>query len=101
VTIQQAQFQVEQWIKTHGLRYFNELTNMAILTEEVGLAVAQTGQVLGMSYPACFPVGVNTIGNFEARPTLTCLQSWSRVNIIDPSTTTYTSSASPNYFLIW
>lgn len=36
MTIQQAQTQVDQWIKTFGVRYFNELTNMAILTEEVG-----------------------------------------------------------------
>ncbi|MDH4057584.1 MAG: nucleotide pyrophosphohydrolase [Cyclobacteriaceae bacterium] len=36
MTIQQAQSQVDQWIKTVGVRYFNELTNMAILTEEVG-----------------------------------------------------------------
>lgn len=36
MTIQQAQQQVDQWIKTTGVRYFSELTNMAILTEEVG-----------------------------------------------------------------
>ena len=36
MTIQEAQSQVDQWIKTHGVRYFNELTNTAILTEEVG-----------------------------------------------------------------
>jgi NTP pyrophosphatase (non-canonical NTP hydrolase) len=36
MTIQDAQNQVDQWIKTHGVRYFNELTNTAILTEEVG-----------------------------------------------------------------
>jgi NTP pyrophosphatase (non-canonical NTP hydrolase) len=36
MTIQQAQQQVDQWIKTTGVRYFNELTNMALLTEEVG-----------------------------------------------------------------
>jgi NTP pyrophosphatase (non-canonical NTP hydrolase) len=36
MTLQAAQQQVDQWIKTHGIRYFNELTNMAILTEEVG-----------------------------------------------------------------
>ena len=35
-TIEQAQQQVDQWIKTVGVRYFSELTNMAILTEEVG-----------------------------------------------------------------
>ena len=36
MTIQQAQLQVDGWIKTVGVRYFSELTNMAILTEEVG-----------------------------------------------------------------
>jgi NTP pyrophosphatase (non-canonical NTP hydrolase) len=36
MTIQDAQQQVDQWIKTIGVRYFSELTNMAILTEEVG-----------------------------------------------------------------
>jgi NTP pyrophosphatase (non-canonical NTP hydrolase) len=34
--IQNAQKIVDEWIKTHGVRYFNELTNMAQLTEEVG-----------------------------------------------------------------
>jgi NTP pyrophosphatase (non-canonical NTP hydrolase) len=36
MTIQDAQQQVDQWIKTVGVRYFSELTNMVILTEEVG-----------------------------------------------------------------
>ena len=36
MTLQQAQQQVDEWIKTVGVRYFSELTNMAILTEEVG-----------------------------------------------------------------
>lgn len=36
LTLQQAQEQVDYWIKTVGVRYFSELTNMAILTEEVG-----------------------------------------------------------------
>ncbi len=36
ITLQQAQQQVDHWIKTVGVRYFSELTNMAILTEEVG-----------------------------------------------------------------
>jgi len=34
--IKNAQLQVDEWIKNHGVRYFNELTNMAQLTEEVG-----------------------------------------------------------------
>lgn len=36
MTINEAQLQVDGWIKTVGVRYFSELTNMAILTEEVG-----------------------------------------------------------------
>lgn len=36
MTLQEAQNQVDHWIKTVGVRYFSELTNMAILTEEVG-----------------------------------------------------------------
>ncbi|MBK5271277.1 MAG: nucleotide pyrophosphohydrolase [Bacteroidia bacterium] len=36
MTIHNAQQRVDQWIKTVGVRYFSELTNMAILTEEVG-----------------------------------------------------------------
>jgi len=36
MTIQEAQKAVDQWIKENGVRYFNELTNMAMLTEEVG-----------------------------------------------------------------
>lgn len=36
MTLQEAQQSIDQWIKTTGVRYFSELTNMAILTEEVG-----------------------------------------------------------------
>lgn len=36
MTIEEAQTTVDNWIKTTGVRYFNELTNMAMLTEEVG-----------------------------------------------------------------
>jgi NTP pyrophosphatase (non-canonical NTP hydrolase) len=36
MTIQEAQAQVDHWIKEYGVRYFSELTNMAMLTEEVG-----------------------------------------------------------------
>ena len=36
MNIQNAQLDVDNWIKNHGVRYFNELTNMAQLTEEVG-----------------------------------------------------------------
>ena len=36
MNLKHSQLQVDNWIKTHGVRYFNELTNMAQLTEEVG-----------------------------------------------------------------
>ena len=36
MTISDAQQKVDEWIKTYGVRYFSELTNMAILTEETG-----------------------------------------------------------------
>jgi NTP pyrophosphatase (non-canonical NTP hydrolase) len=36
MTIKEAQNAVDQWIKEYGVRYFSELTNMAVLTEEVG-----------------------------------------------------------------
>ena len=36
MTLEEAQKQVDKWVKTYGVRYFSELTNMAVLTEEVG-----------------------------------------------------------------
>ena len=36
MTLKEAQTAVDEWIKTYGVRYFSELTNMALLTEEVG-----------------------------------------------------------------
>ncbi len=36
ITIHEAQIKVDEWIKTFGVRYFNELTNLGILVEEVG-----------------------------------------------------------------
>lgn len=36
MTLEEAQQTVDNWIKTYGVRYFSELTNMAVLTEEVG-----------------------------------------------------------------
>lgn len=48
LTLKEAQQQVDQWIKTVGVRYFNELTNLGILMEEVGelsrLMVRQFGE---------------------------------------------------------
>ncbi|HEY0355873.1 MAG TPA: nucleotide pyrophosphohydrolase [Flavisolibacter sp.] len=47
MTISQAQALVDQWIKTKGVRYFSELTNMAILTEEVGEVARMMSRLYG------------------------------------------------------
>ena len=46
MTIEEAQKTVDQWITTTGVRYFNELTNMALLTEEVG----EVGRIIARKY---------------------------------------------------
>jgi NTP pyrophosphatase (non-canonical NTP hydrolase) len=45
--IQEAQHQVDIWIKKYGVRYFNELTNMSVLTEEVGELARLISRVYG------------------------------------------------------
>lgn len=47
MTIQEAQRQVDGWITTTGVRYFSELTNMAILTEEVGELARLMARIYG------------------------------------------------------
>lgn len=47
MTIQEAQQKVDEWIKTTGVRYFSELTNMAILTEEVGEVARLISRIYG------------------------------------------------------
>lgn len=46
MTLKEAQEQVDQWIHEYGVRYFSELTNMAVLTEEVG----ELARVMARSY---------------------------------------------------
>jgi NTP pyrophosphatase (non-canonical NTP hydrolase) len=46
MTIKEAQKAVDKWISTYGVRYFSELTNMAILTEEVG----EVARIIARSY---------------------------------------------------
>lgn len=47
ITLAMAQKSVDDWIKKYGVRYFNELTNMAILTEEVGEVARIMSRVYG------------------------------------------------------
>ena len=47
ITLREAQDMVDRWIRSTGLRYFSELTNMAILTEEVGEVARQMSRIYG------------------------------------------------------
>lgn len=47
MTIKEAQERVDEWIRKYGVRYFDELTNMAILTEEVGEVARIMARVYG------------------------------------------------------
>jgi NTP pyrophosphatase (non-canonical NTP hydrolase) len=46
MTIHEAQSKVDNWIKSHGVRYFDELTNMTMLIEEVG----EVARIIGRTY---------------------------------------------------
>ena len=57
LTLRQAQAMVDNWIRTYGVRYFSELTNMAVLTEEVG----ELARVMARKYgDQSFKKGENT-----------------------------------------
>ena len=56
MTIQEAQETVDRWILKYGVRYFNELTNMAILTEEVG----EVARIIARKYGEQSEGGVKT-----------------------------------------
>jgi NTP pyrophosphatase (non-canonical NTP hydrolase) len=47
MTLEEAQKQVDEWIKTYGVRYFSELNNMVILTEEVGELARVISRIYG------------------------------------------------------
>ena len=57
LTLRQAQAMVDNWIRTYGVRYFSELTNMAVLTEEVG----ELARIMARRYgDQSFKAGENT-----------------------------------------
>jgi len=58
MTIKEAQEAVDKWITTYGVRYFNELTNMAILTEEVG----EVARIMARTY------GEQSLGSARIEP---------------------------------
>lgn len=81
--IQEAQDQVDLWIKNYGVKYFSELTNMAILTEEVG----ELARIMARKYgDQSFKAGEkNDLGDEMADVlwVLICLANQTGVNLTD------------------
>ncbi len=83
MTLQEAQNQVDEWIRTYGVRYFSELTNMAVLTEEVG----ELARVMSRRYgDQSFKVGENQDPADEMADVLwvlLCLANQTGVNLTE------------------
>lgn len=83
MTLNEAQKRVDQWIKTYGVRYFNEMTNMAILAEEVG----ELARIMARKYgEQSFKEGENQDPAEEMADVLwvlICLANQTGVNLTD------------------
>ena len=83
MTIDEAQQEVDRWIKTYGVRYFSELTNMACLTEEVG----ELARIIARKYgDQSFKSGENQDLSEEIADVfwvLVCLANQTGVNLTD------------------
>lgn len=83
MTLEEAQKTVDNWIKTYGVRYFSELTNMAVLTEEVG----ELARIMARKYgDQSFKAGENTDLGDEMSDVLwvlLCLANQTGVNLTE------------------
>ena len=84
MTIEEAQHKVDEWIKTYGVRYFSPLTNMAILTEEVG----EVARVMARTYgdQSCKPSDeCNNLADelADVMWVLMCIANQTGVNLTD------------------
>ncbi|MCM1108270.1 MAG: nucleotide pyrophosphohydrolase [Clostridium sp.] len=83
MTIEEAQQRVDEWIRTYGVRYFSELTNMACLTEEVG----ELARVMARKYgDQSFKPGEKTDPSEEMADilwVLICLANQTGVNLTE------------------
>ena len=86
MTLEEAQKTVDEWIKTYGVRYFSELTNMAVLTEEVG----ELARIMARTYgDQSFKAGEKTdLGDEMADVlwVLLCLANQTGVDLTEVST---------------
>ena len=86
MTIQELQRTVDDWIKTYGVRYFDPLTNLAQLTEEVG----ETARILSRRYGEQSPKDTDDISDEKLADELadilwviTCLSNQTGINLTD------------------
>jgi len=84
MTIEEAQRNVDQWIKTTGVRYFNELTNMALLTEEVGEVARIISRKYGEQSEKESDMGKELADEFaDVLFVLICLANQTGINLTD------------------
>lgn len=84
MTINEAQEKVDEWIKTTGIRYFNELTNMAILTEEVGEVARIIARKYGEQSSKKTDENFNLADEFaDVLFVLICLANQTGINLTD------------------
>ena len=79
ITLSEVQQQADEWIRTYGVRYFNELTNMAVLTEEVG----ELARIMARTYGAFKKDEKHDLGDEMADVlwVLLCLANQTGVNL--------------------
>jgi len=84
LTIQEAQNKVDDWIKTYGVRYFGELTNMVILTEEVGELARVVARTYGEQSFKKSDEGANLADEMaDVLWVLICMANQTGVNLTD------------------
>jgi NTP pyrophosphatase (non-canonical NTP hydrolase) len=82
ITIKEYQTQVDQWVKTHGVRYFSELTNLAILMEEVGEVARLMARTYGdQSFKAQRPKQAIADELADVMFVLTCLANQTGIDL--------------------
>jgi NTP pyrophosphatase (non-canonical NTP hydrolase) len=83
MTIQEAQAKVDAWINRYGVRYFNELTNMALLAEEVGEVARIIARTYGEQSPGNAQTGKEDLGDELADVlfVLICLANQTGINL--------------------
>jgi len=98
ITIAAYQAQVDQWIKTIGVRYFSSLTNMAILTEEVGEVARLICRIHGeqsFKYPLTAEEQKNALADELADVlwVVTCLANQNDINLTDAINKNFTKKS--------